>query len=205
MEPAWEEHPRTLALGDPRLSASPDPDLARSLLLGFVPPDAARGRDRARMLAFLAEHPGALSRSEPAGHLTASALVLDHARERGLLVLHAKLGLWLQVGGHCDGDANLPGVALREAVEESGIAGLRIDPRPVDVDVHAIPARPGEPAHLHLDTRFLVHAPAGARPVCGPESRAVRWFTPEEALGVGTDESVLRLFRLAFGRPAPPA
>jgi len=50
-------------------------------------------------------------------------------------------------------------------------------PRPLDVDVHEIPARKGEPAHLHLDLRYLAVAPQGAvasRSV--EETRDLRWF-----------------------------
>lgn len=190
-----------LAPGDPRLDFSPDPARARATLIAYVPPDDAQARTRARILAFLDEHPDALQRRSAEGHLTASALVLDAERERALLVLHAKLGRWLQPGGHCDGDANLAGVALREAVEETGVADLAIDPRVVDLDVHAIPARPGEPEHLHLDTRFLVHAPPEADPRPSAESRALRWVSPDEVRELEGDESLLRLFRLAFGRP----
>lgn len=193
--------PRLLTLADPELAFRPELEHARGIVRGFVPPDAEQERQRARVLDFVAEHPRALHRDDVAGHLTASALVVDHGSGRALLTLHAKLGRWLQLGGHCDGDANLPAVALREASEESGIAALRIDPRPIDVDVHAIPARAGEPAHLHLDTRFVVHAPPGAEPVRGPESRALRWFRPDELQEITADESVLRLFRRVFGRP----
>ena len=89
--------------------------------------------------------------------------------------------------------------ALREAVEESGIAELAIDPRPIDLDVHPIPARKGEPEHLHLDVRFVVRAPEGAVERISEESKALGWFTPQEAGKLLTDDSVLRLFRLAFG------
>src|SRR5262245_64485460 len=116
------------------------------------------------MLAFVDEHPlDAHRRTLLVGHLTASAIVLDPRRQRVLLTLHKKPGRWLQLGGHCDGDANLPGSALRECREESGIAGLAINPEPIDLDCHRIPTRPGEPEHWHLDTRFLVRAPEGAR------------------------------------------
>ena len=118
---------------------------------------------------------------------------------RALLTYHRKLGRWLQLGGHADGDANLAGVALREAVEESGIADLAIDPAPVDLDIHVIPARPGEPEHLHLDTRFLVRAGPGAEPRMSSESLDLRWFAPRDLHGVETDDSVRRLFRIAFG------
>lgn len=193
---------RFLPAHDPLLAFDPDLDRARGTLLRYVPPDDGRARDRTRILAFLHEHPDALHRSCLAGHLTGAALVVDHAGERALLTLHRKLGRWLQLGGHCDGDANLAAAALREASEESGIEGLVIDPRPIDVDVHAIPARGDEPEHLHLDVRFLVRAPEGAVARVSSESRELGWFTPAEAEAAGVEESVLRLFRIAFGGEA---
>src|SRR5205085_2370564 len=127
------------------------------------------------------------------------ALVVDPSRGVALLTHHRKLGRWLQLGGHCDGDANLARAALREATEESGIADLRIDPEPLDVDVHAIPARAGEPEHWHLDTRFLVVAPPGAVEIASAESIALRWFRPDELATIVTDDSVRRLFERALG------
>jgi hypothetical protein len=70
----------------------------------------------------------------------------------------------------------------------------------VDLDIHEIPARPGEPAHLHLDTRYLVLAPEGAEPVANHESNALRWFGLEEALGTVEDHSLRRLIRLELAR-----
>ena len=173
--------------------------LARSLLERYAARDAEQERTRAAMLAFLDLHPrDAHLRSTIEGHLTASALVIDEARGRGLLTFHRKLERWLQLGGHCDGDANLPGAALRECVEESGIAGLVIDPEPVDLDIHLIPERKDEPAHLHLDTRFLVYAPHGAKETLSAESHSLGWFDPQGLAAIQTDASVRRLFARAF-------
>ncbi len=170
------------------------------MLLAYDAPDEAQRAVQAGVLAFIETHPGdAHLRTCLPGHLTGSALVLDHEARRALLTHHRKLGRWLQLGGHADGDANLAGVALREAVEESGIADLAIDPTPVDLDIHTIPARPGEPEHLHFDTRFLLRAGPGTAPRMSGESLDLRWFTLRDLAGIETDDSVRRLFRTAFG------
>jgi 8-oxo-dGTP pyrophosphatase MutT (NUDIX family) len=193
------ERARALTAGDPRLAPIDDLAVARAQLARYAPRDAAQAAEHARLLAFVDAHPADAHRRELAvGHLTASALVVDAARERALLTLHAKLGRWLQLGGHCDGDANLAGVALRECVEESGIADLSIDPAPIDLDVHAIPARPGEPEHSHLDTRFVVYAPPGALERITSESRQLGWFAPAELAHLDVDASVRRLFERVF-------
>ena len=78
------------------------------------------------------------------------------------------------------------------------IDDLCILPEPIDLDIHSIPSRPGEPKHLHLDTRYLVELPQDAQPRASEESFEVAWFTPEEARKLLLDESVTRLFELAF-------
>ena len=62
------------------------------------------------------------SRDEPEAHFTGSAIVVDEAGARTLLVHHAKSGAWFQPGGHIEpGDATLAEAALREAREETGL------------------------------------------------------------------------------------
>lgn len=122
------------------------------------------------------QHPDALRRSHAPDHLTASAVVLSGRQV--LLVLHRKVGLWLQPGGHLeDTDASLAAAALREATEETGVAGLAVDPVPLRLDRHPAPCG----VEHHLDVQFLVTAPAAAVPVVSAESLDVRWW-PVDAL-----------------------
>ncbi|MEM6795402.1 MAG: NUDIX hydrolase [Acidobacteriota bacterium] len=190
------ERPRLLGAAAPELRATADLRVACQLIGAYEAPAGRQRTLQREILATIERFPRtAHLRTCLPGHLTASALVVDEQRERVLLLHHRKLGKWLQPGGHCDGDANVLGVAFREAREETGLDALAIDPRVLDLDIHEIPARPGEPAHLHLDTRFLVIAPRDARPRRNEESNELRWFTPQEALAVA-DDSLARLVRL---------
>ncbi len=151
-----------------------------------------------RFRAFVDAHADCFERSCAPGHVTGSAWIVSHDRASFLLTHHRKLGRWLQLGGHSDGDPDTAAVALREAEEESGIHGLALVPiddciQPLDLDAHEIPARPGEPAHVHYDVRFLVIAPPDARLAISEESLALRWFAAGVPLRVEHDESVARL------------
>ena len=146
----------------------------RDALDSWAAPDEQQERLRRDFLARLDDGPDALRRAARPSHLTASAVVLDSSRTSVLLVLHARTGLWLQPGGHVEeADDSLAAAALREAVEETGLAGLRLlDERPVHLERHAAPCG----AEHHLDVRFAVVAPDGAVPVVSDESLDVAWY-----------------------------
>jgi 8-oxo-dGTP pyrophosphatase MutT (NUDIX family) len=150
------------------------------------------GPEQKRTLALLAEYPDALERSCRPGHLTGSALVIDPVDHRVLMLFHSKLRRWLQPGGHADGDPDLARVALREAVEETGINDLRLVEPAIDLDVHWVDP-PGESPHEHHDVRFLVVAPSEAKPVGNHESKALRWICPSKLVNVNADTGLCRL------------
>ena len=163
----------------------------QALLLARRPADAKEEADRLAMLQFLDGLPRPFSRDQPGAHFTASALVVDSARERTALVHHRKLGLWVQPGGHVDtGDETMGGAALREVREELGLDGRLLRDDAQHLDIHEIPGREDFPAHLHLDVRFLVGADGDL--VTSAESHEVRWLSFEEALQLG-DASLVRL------------
>lgn len=154
-----------------------------------------RDREEARIItAFVLDNPDCLERSNLAGHLTASAFIVDRERRNLLLIHHKALGRWLQPGGHADGDPDLRAVARREVQEETGLAALDlVTPRPFDLDVHSIPERKGLPAHLHYDVRFLFEADGDF--ILQGDEREVHgaaWVPLTDLSGVETDESVRR-------------
>lgn len=111
-------------------------------------------------LSLIRESEDPFSRSNLSGHITGSAFVVDVAESKALLIHHAALGIWIQPGGHVDPGERPVDAALRETLEETGVAGKLLSPQIFDMDIHEIPANPrkDEPAHYHVDVRYLVAA-----------------------------------------------
>ncbi|GAA0406313.1 NUDIX hydrolase [Acrocarpospora corrugata] len=179
---------------------------AVAVLDGWVAPTEAEELLRKEFLTHLADHDDAMWRECVPGHLTATTAVLSHDGEKILLTLHPKAGMWLPMGGHCEpGDATLAAVALREAVEESGIEGLRLLPGPLALDRHEVWCHP--PRCWHLDVEYGAIAPPEAEAVISAESLALRWY-PLARIPEPTDDATRRLARRAravlLGEPLEP-
>lgn len=166
-------------------------------------PAAAERALADRFREFAAAHADCLLRSCVPGHITASAWILRHDGAAALMTHHRKLGRWLQLGGHVDGEPYAERAALREAQEESGmgrfafLTGPDRELCPLDLDVHPIPARGAEPRHDHWDVRFLLRAARGQELVLSEESNDLRWVPLAQLTNHTDEESVLRLHRKA--------
>jgi 8-oxo-dGTP pyrophosphatase MutT (NUDIX family) len=150
---------------------------ALAVLQSWTPPTPAQAALRRAYVEHLQAHPDGTSRGCARAHLTAGALVLDATGHHVLLTLHAKARRWFHLGGHLEPeDAGLAVAALREATEESGVAGLTLDPDPVQLDAHEVAFCGDLPVTRHLDVRFLALAPPDAAHAVSEESLDVAWW-----------------------------
>lgn len=168
-----------------------------------TPADPKEAADVKLIQQMALSSPAIFDRTTYPGHITGSALVADPSTGRYLLHYHKSLSRWLQFGGHSEDETNPADIAMREAAEESGLTDLAHFPpglpvRPVDIDVHAIPARKGQPDHLHLDFRYLLTTslPESLSAAEG-ESDTFRWLNLTEIKGLGEqiDPGLLRLIQ----------
>lgn len=148
-----------------------------------------------RFVEFVVGHEDCFQRTlEWPGHVTGSAWIVAPEGDAVLLTHHRKLDLWIQLGGHADGNPDVLDVALREGLEESGLPSLEpLDALlPFDIDIHTIPARKTEPVHEHFDVRYAFRAPHRDF-VVSEESHDLAWVPITELTEYTQDASVLRM------------
>jgi 8-oxo-dGTP pyrophosphatase MutT (NUDIX family) len=171
----------------------------REAVSARMPGDHREREARDLILAELERLPAPFSEHADPTHLTASAVVIG---ARGtVLHVHRRTGAWLQPGGHIETNEWPADAALRETIEETGLAARHPEGGPVLVHVDVHPAPRG---HLHLDLRYLLFAPDDEPCPATGESPDARWFSWEEADAVA-DESLrnaLRAARVAIGAQA---
>lgn len=148
-----------------------------------------------RFISFVKRYPDCFERNLECGHITGSAWVVNAEGNQVLLTHHRKLNIWVQLGGHADGEAAIDQVALREAEEESGLNDLIIEPGIFDLDIHRIPQRKGDPEHDHYDVRFVVRHEGDSPFVVSDESHDLAWIDIHDIEKVTQEESMIRMQR----------
>ncbi len=147
---------------------------------------------------FITQHPNCFDRTLAMGHVTGSSWVVNPAHTHVLMLHHRKLNLWLQPGGHADGDADIVQVVLKETAEESGVDiahVLLVSEDIFDVDVHTVHASKHDPRHEHFDIRFLVELD-DRLPVPGnDESHEIGWIALDQVMRFNNARSIYRLIQ----------
>jgi len=165
------------------------------LFTHYQPVDTSEQEYKERIINFLNNYPNAFERSLEVGHITASAWLVNKDNTKALLMHHKKLDIWVQLGGHCDGNTDALAVAIKEAQEESGIMHIQpINAAIFDIDVHLIPENKKEKAHYHYDIRFLLQVMSDEDFVQNEESNALAWIDKNKENLPTQERSVTRMF-----------
>ncbi len=167
-------------------------DLIRCLE-AYIPYNEQEEADRLVLLSALRTQQDIFSRGNTIAHMTASAWVVNHARDKALMVYHKIYRSWSWMGGHADGQKDLLAVALREVTEESGVKQVR----PVSQNVFSLEVLTVEghekkgqyvSSHLHLNVTYLLEAEE-KEPlwVKADENSGVSWFGLREAVEASSE------------------
>ena len=165
----------------------------RAAIEAYSPFNEQEDADKTLILDFLQKNPDAFYRTNRIAHMTASAWVVNPARNRVLMVYHNIYDSWSWTGGHADGEEDLAAVALRELREETGVRSARLLSEEIfsleslTVDGHE---KRGAyvPSHLHLNVTYLLEADdQDPLTICEEENSGVRWFTLDDALKASSE------------------
>ena len=150
-----------------------------------------------KMLNFFDNHDDCFEKDNLPGHFTGSAWVISPDKNKILMTHHKKLNMWLQLGGHADGQKDLKSVAIKEAKEESGFNNFSILSEEIfDLDIHKIGPMNKNPEHLHYDVRFLLEAdPKKQNIIISEESHDVKWIHLDDVLNYNSEESISRMVK----------
>lgn len=165
------------------------------LLKNYSPTSKEEKEYKTRMLGFINKNSNCFERSLEEGHITASSWLVNKDMNKALLMHHAKLNIWVQLGGHSDGDNNPLAVAIKEAKEESGINNIKaVEEKIFDIDIHLIPENKKEKAHYHYDVRFLLQVMSDDAIKQNRESKELRWIDKNLKRLPTNELSVKRMF-----------
>lgn len=170
----------------------------RNQLCAYAPFNEQEARDRDRILQYMDAFADIFSRENPLCHMTASAWVVNPARDRVLMAYHNIYQSWAWLGGHADGERDLLSVALREAREESGVQNVR----PASQDIYSIEILTVDghkkrgmyvSSHLHLNITYLIEADdRDATTIKPDENSGVQWLSLDNALRLPTEPWMVR-------------
>ena len=148
-----------------------------------------------KVLDFVKNHNNCFDRNNWSGHFTGSAWVVDTSRDWILMTNHIQLNMWLQLGGHAEGNSDLLAVAVKEAKEESGLENFKIMSSKIfDLDIHQIPVFRNTPSHLHFDVRYLLETKHEEdRLIASNESHEIAWINKNDVIDKNPESSIARM------------
>ncbi len=144
--------------------------------------------DKKIMLDAIAKYPDIFTRENELAHFTASAWIVNPARNRILMAYHKIFDEWAWCGGHADGERDLLAVARREVEEETGVGNMKL----LSDGIYAVETVPVDfhyrrgvfvSSHLHLDVCYLFEVDESEKLRANElENTGVKWIPIEHSV-----------------------
>lgn len=166
----------------------------------FSPGNAQETQDQKVMLSYIQTFDDILIRDNPFAHMCSSPWIINQDATKVLMVYHNIYDSWSWCGGHCDGEADLQAVALREGLEETGIRKLKlVHPEILALDILPVPPHTKYgtfiSAHVHLNATFLYQADDALPLFIKPdEHSAVKWIPIEDIINEVKEKDMMVVY-----------
>ena len=172
----------------------------------YIPKCEQEVVDKKAILNFINNNEDCLERSNLIAHITSSAFIVNKDMDKILFVHHNIYNSWGWVGGHNDSNPNMLEVAIKEALEETGISSVTpYNNEIISLDVIQVENHikngifVGD--HLHLNATYLLIASEDEELVVKEdENSGVKWFDIAEVMNYVTEERIKSVYNKIFDR-----
>jgi 8-oxo-dGTP pyrophosphatase MutT (NUDIX family) len=175
-------------------------------ITAFRPGCSQEVSDRELILGLCRDHSDILTRGNLVCHVTSSGLILNETLDKILMVHHNIYKTWTWTGGHADGETDLEAIALREAMEETGVGGASLFLKEM-ASLDVIPVfghvKNGSyvSAHLHLNAAYVLQVSEGEKlTVRADENSGVEWAPLGEVAARSGEPELIRIFGKMLAR-----
>jgi len=172
----------------------------------YKPFNEQEEKDKEIMLKYINTFDDILTRDNEFAHLCGSGFIVNKNKDKVLMIYHNIYDSWGWTGGHADGDADLLGVALKEAEEETGVKNIK----PVINEIFMLDALPvlghfkrGKyvPAHTHLTAAYLIEADEDEELIVKEdENSGVEWVPINEVVSRTRESHMKPVYEKAINK-----
>ena len=162
----------------------------------YTPFNEQEKQDKKVALDYVATFPNILTRENDFAHMTASSWIVNKDRTKVLMIYHNIYKSWAWTGGHADGEENLCDVAIREAMEETGITSVKtIQDSIFSLELLCVNGhvKKGKyvSSHIHINVTYLLEADeTETLTIKEDENSGVRWVPMEDAVQISNEENM---------------
>jgi 8-oxo-dGTP pyrophosphatase MutT (NUDIX family) len=167
----------------------------------FVPYNEQEEKDKQLILKYMDTFDDVLTRSNETAHFTSSSWILNKDRTKVLMIYHKIYDSWCWTGGHADGENNMLDVAIREAIEETGITNIKaINPDIYSLEIICVNGhvKRGKyvSSHVHLNTTFLLEADENeVLRIKEDENDGVMWVDVDKAVSLSSEPWMKKIYQ----------
>lgn len=166
----------------------------------YNPYNEQEAEDKRTMIFAISEFDNLLTRENPLAHITSSGYIVNRDRTKVLMIHHNIYNTWAWTGGHADGDGDLLAVAIKEAMEETGVKNIKpVTNEVLSLDVIEVlgHVKRGSyvSAHLHLNVCYLLEADENDDLIIKKdENSGVRWLPINELHKYSSEPHMVKLY-----------
>lgn len=174
----------------------------RLLIESYQPVSIQEAMDKEYMLKMLEAFGNfAFSRECLACHFSSSAWITNKSHDKVLLNWHNIYKNWGWLGGHNDLDRDFLGVALKEAMEESGLKNLKVlKEEPISLEILPVTYHMKKnsfvSSHVHMNLTYLFEADENDELKIKPdENSGLQWVLLDDAIKITNEEDMKPIYK----------